>query len=176
MSALVLTFPFYQRIHPDMSAPPCLKVDLDGTDILPKKRAGLAWGNGVLDNEERDEQREAEAAAKEREEDEFDRLYVEVDASDEEEEEEDEDNDEYAEHIPQSVMMGYISTLSQYGYSDFYKLQLLSFEDWEDLKANVGIDPEHEKHLMEALDIKRPKRKVLALLFSCAVRSRRVSY
>lgn len=148
-----------------MNAPPCLKVDLNGTEILPKKRAGLVWDGSVQDNDDRDEQREAEAAAKEKEDDEFDRLYVEVDATDEEnDEDEDEDYDEYAEHIPQSVMMGYITTLSQYGFSDFYKLQLLSYEDWQDLKANVGIGLDHEKHLMAALDIKRPKRKARSTL------------
>ena len=86
--------------------------------------------SAVLDNEERDVLREEEADAAEA-------ANSDDDYTDEDTEEEDPDFDEYKEYIPQSVMMGYIKTLSEYGYSDFYKLQKLPAQDWDDLKHNV---------------------------------------
>ena len=115
----------------------------------------MKWGEGVMDNEERDTIREAEALAKEQED-----SSSEEEFTDEDTEEEDDEYDEYKEYIPQDVMMGYITSLSHYGYSDFFKLQTLHPVDWDNLKHNIGIAKEHEKHLMAALDIKRPKSKV----------------
>ncbi len=138
---------------PTMAAP-CLKVELDGTEVLPKRFSSVKWGKEVQDNEERDRLREADVLAGkmarasmnvDEDEDEYEEVVD--DAEDEEEEEED--------GLSQDIIMGYLKVLSQYGYADTYKLQSLSSAAWDDLARNVGIEPEHEKHLMAALGMKR---------------------
>jgi hypothetical protein len=134
---------------------PCLKVDIDGTEILPKKYVSVKWTEEVQDNDERDVVRASESRAKEARDD--DDEYEEV------AEEEDADAGEDDGGLSQSVIMDYIKSLSEYGYnaSDTYNLQKLSAAEWDDLARNTGIEPEHERHLMAALGI---KRKVISKL------------
>jgi hypothetical protein len=149
------------------TAYPCLKVDVNGTEILPKKFAKINWDNDVLDNDIRDDIREKEEEKRTKEEEDFESRYEEY-YSDEDDEEEEEEEDEYAESpVPHSVLMEYIKTLGQYGYADMDKLGRLSPEDWDDLAANVGIEPDHEKHLLAALGIKRPKKVRRLFFFAC---------
>jgi hypothetical protein len=130
---------------------PCLKVDVDGVYMLPKKRKPVIWDETVLDNEERDSIRETEALAKEDDEE----IEYELVTSDEEE------DDDPENQLSQKIIMGYLKVLNEYGFSDPFKLQRLDPPEWEDLAANVGILPEHEHHLMAALGIKRKRVKVV---------------
>jgi len=141
--------------------PPCLKVDLDGTEILPKKYEGIKWGEDVLENDVRDAIREEAERLLREEEERFEEEYEEYYSDDDEEDdEEEEDEDDYEEDaLPSGVLMGYIETLGKYGFADIDKLSRLSPDDWDDLKENVGIEADHEKHLLAGLGIKRPKKR-----------------
>lgn len=127
----------------------CLKVDVNGTEILPKKFAKVKWGGDVLDNDERDDLRESEARFSKSEDDDYEEFTV-----------EDEEEDDGDDGLSQDIIMGYMKVLSEYGYnpSDSYNLQKLSAAEWDDLARNIGILPEHESHLMAALGIKKVQK------------------
>ena len=131
--------------------PPVLKVDIDGVTMLPKKRQPVKWDDSVLDNDVRDSIRETEALARADEEE----VEYELESSD------DEELDDPEHQLSHKIIMGYLKILNEYGFSDPFKLQRLDPPEWEDLAANVGILPEHEKHLMAALGIKRKRVKMV---------------
>jgi len=135
-----------------MSAP-CLKVELDGTEVLPKKNAPVKWGEDVLDNEVRDSIRASHAEQdgdSDEDDDEDEQELAQIDSDD--------DFEEGEEAIPQDVMMKHITTLTQYGYADSHKLSRLSLQEWDDLARNVGIDDAHEHSVMLAIGIKKRKK------------------
>lgn len=140
---------------------PCLKVELDGTEVLPKKNAPLKWGEDVLDNEARDAIRESEAADDEDDEDDEDEQFelAQLDSDD--------DYEEGEEAIPQDVMMEHIKTLARYGFSDAHKLARLKLQEWDDLARNVGIAEEQEHSVMLAIGIKKRKKVWNVVKYFC---------
>lgn len=132
----------------------CLRVDAHGNKCRPKRRVNVCWDKiSALDNEERARLREEEEPS-EAEQEKIDDGYdsTSVGSTD------DEGTDDESAGLPTPIIMQYCRELNLYGYADWQKLDSLPRREWKDLAHNVGILPEHERHLCRALGVRGRRR------------------